>query len=55
LQAGTGAGACVISTVVSGEGRLEMLWHLYEQSISTDYHHYGNLGGCADEKRAEAS
>jgi hypothetical protein len=38
LQAGTGAGACAISTSVSGEGRLEMLWYLYKQSISTDYH-----------------
>jgi hypothetical protein len=49
LQAGTGAGACALSTSVSGEGRLEMVWYLYKQSISTDYHRYGNLGGRADE------
>ncbi len=53
LKAGNTAGGCVISTPVSGEGRLEMLWYLREQSISTDYHRYGNLGVRADEKRAE--
>jgi RHH-type transcriptional regulator, proline utilization regulon repressor / proline dehydrogenase / delta 1-pyrroline-5-carboxylate dehydrogenase len=53
LQAGGEAGGCVIGTPVSGEGRLEMLWYLREQSISTDYHRYGNLGARADEKRAE--
>jgi RHH-type transcriptional regulator, proline utilization regulon repressor / proline dehydrogenase / delta 1-pyrroline-5-carboxylate dehydrogenase len=53
LQAGNEASGCVISTPVSGEGRLEMLWYLREQSISTDYHRYGNLGLRADEARAE--
>ena len=53
LQAGNAAGGIVISTPVSGEGRLEMLWYFHEQSISTDYHRYGNLGLRADEKRAE--
>jgi RHH-type proline utilization regulon transcriptional repressor/proline dehydrogenase/delta 1-pyrroline-5-carboxylate dehydrogenase len=52
LQAGNEAGGCVVSTPVSGEGRLEMLWYQHEQSISTDYHRYGNLGVRADEKRA---
>jgi RHH-type proline utilization regulon transcriptional repressor/proline dehydrogenase/delta 1-pyrroline-5-carboxylate dehydrogenase len=52
LQAGNEAGGCVVSAPVSGEGRLEMLWYLREQSISTDYHRYGNLGVRADEKRA---
>ena len=52
-QAGNEAGGCVISTPVSGEGRLEMLWYLREQSVSTDYHRYGNLGIRANEKRAE--
>jgi RHH-type transcriptional regulator, proline utilization regulon repressor / proline dehydrogenase / delta 1-pyrroline-5-carboxylate dehydrogenase len=42
-----------VSTPVSGEGRLEMLWYLREQSVSTDYHRYGNLGLRANEKRAE--
>jgi RHH-type proline utilization regulon transcriptional repressor/proline dehydrogenase/delta 1-pyrroline-5-carboxylate dehydrogenase len=53
LQAGNEAGGCVVGTPVSGEGRLEMLWYLREQSISTDYHRYGNLGLRADEKRAD--
>ena len=52
LQAGGEACGCVISTPVSGEGRLEMLWYLREQSISTDYHRYGNLGVRANEERA---
>jgi RHH-type proline utilization regulon transcriptional repressor/proline dehydrogenase/delta 1-pyrroline-5-carboxylate dehydrogenase len=52
LQAGNEAGACVISTPVSADGRLELLWYLREQSISTDYHRYGNLGARAEEARA---
>ncbi len=52
LQAGGEAGGCVVSLPVSSEGRLEMLWYLREQSVSTDYHRYGNLGVRADEKRA---
>jgi RHH-type proline utilization regulon transcriptional repressor/proline dehydrogenase/delta 1-pyrroline-5-carboxylate dehydrogenase len=52
-QAGNEAGGVIVSTPVSGQGRLEMLWYLREQSVSTDYHRYGNLGVRADEKRAE--
>jgi len=53
LQAGNQAGGMVVSVPVSGEGRLELLWYVQEQSISTDYHRYGNLGLRADEARAE--
>jgi RHH-type proline utilization regulon transcriptional repressor/proline dehydrogenase/delta 1-pyrroline-5-carboxylate dehydrogenase len=53
LQAGNQAGGCVLSTPVSMEGRLELLWYVHEQSVSTDYHRYGNLGLRADEPRAE--
>ena len=53
LQAGNAANGCVVSVPVSAEGRLELLWYLREQSISTDYHRYGNLGLRADEARAE--
>jgi RHH-type proline utilization regulon transcriptional repressor/proline dehydrogenase/delta 1-pyrroline-5-carboxylate dehydrogenase len=53
LQAGNAANGCVVSVPVSAEGRLELLWYLREQSISTDYHRYGNLGVRADEPRAE--
>jgi RHH-type proline utilization regulon transcriptional repressor/proline dehydrogenase/delta 1-pyrroline-5-carboxylate dehydrogenase len=53
LNAAAEAGGCVISTPVSREGRLELLWYVSEQSISTDYHRYGNLGRRALEKRAD--
>jgi RHH-type proline utilization regulon transcriptional repressor/proline dehydrogenase/delta 1-pyrroline-5-carboxylate dehydrogenase len=53
LAAGNVANGCVVSVPVSAEGRLELLWYLREQSISTDYHRYGNLGVRADEARAE--
>jgi RHH-type proline utilization regulon transcriptional repressor/proline dehydrogenase/delta 1-pyrroline-5-carboxylate dehydrogenase len=55
LRAGNAANGCVVSVPVSAEGRLEMLWYLREQSISTDYHRYGNLGMRADEPRAEVT
>jgi RHH-type proline utilization regulon transcriptional repressor/proline dehydrogenase/delta 1-pyrroline-5-carboxylate dehydrogenase len=52
LKAGGVAGRRVVSAPVSVEGRLEMLWYLREQSISIDYHRYGNLGARAAENRA---
>jgi len=52
LPAANEAGGCVISRPVSGEGRLELLWYLREQSLSIDYHRYGNLGARAGETRA---
>ena len=52
LQAGAEAGECVVSVPVSSEGRLELLWYVQEQSISIDYHRYGNLGQRAAEERA---
>jgi len=54
-RAGNEAGGIVISVPVSAEGRLELLWYVHEQSISTDYHRYGNLGLRAGEARAEVS
>jgi RHH-type proline utilization regulon transcriptional repressor/proline dehydrogenase/delta 1-pyrroline-5-carboxylate dehydrogenase len=38
---------------VLAEGRIELLWYLREQSISHDYHRYGNLGARSEEPRAE--
>jgi RHH-type proline utilization regulon transcriptional repressor/proline dehydrogenase/delta 1-pyrroline-5-carboxylate dehydrogenase len=38
---------------VVAEGRLECLWYLHEQSLSVDYHRYGNLGRRTGEPRAE--
>ena len=36
---------------VLAQGRVELLWYLQEQSLSHDYHRYGNLGARADELR----
>jgi len=36
---------------VSSEGMIELLWYVREQSISYDYHRYGNLGTRAAEPR----
>jgi RHH-type proline utilization regulon transcriptional repressor/proline dehydrogenase/delta 1-pyrroline-5-carboxylate dehydrogenase len=38
---------------VLAEGRIELLWYIREQSISFDYHRYGNLGARSDEERAQ--
>lgn len=38
---------------ILAEGRIELLWYLHEQSVSDDYHRYGNLGARAEEPRAE--
>jgi RHH-type proline utilization regulon transcriptional repressor/proline dehydrogenase/delta 1-pyrroline-5-carboxylate dehydrogenase len=45
-------GGIAVSTPVSAEGRLELLWYMREQSISIDYHRYGNLGMRGGEERA---
>jgi RHH-type proline utilization regulon transcriptional repressor/proline dehydrogenase/delta 1-pyrroline-5-carboxylate dehydrogenase len=52
LKAAHESGVAVVSRPVSVEGRLELLWYVQEQSISIDYHRYGNLGVRADEPRA---
>jgi RHH-type proline utilization regulon transcriptional repressor/proline dehydrogenase/delta 1-pyrroline-5-carboxylate dehydrogenase len=52
IEAAGAAGGCLVATPVSAEGRLEMLWYVHEQSISVDYHRYGNLGVRANETRA---
>ena len=45
--------ACIYiaDTPILAEGRLELLWYVEEQSLSHDYHRYGNLGARADEQR----
>jgi len=53
LRASAESGVCVAHAPVSGEGRLEMLWYVWEQSISIDYHRYGNLGARGAQPRAE--
>ena len=37
---------------VLAHGRIELLWYLREQSLSTSYHRYGNLGLRSSEERA---
>jgi len=46
------SGIYIARTPVLSEGRVELLWYLREQSVSMDYHRYGNLGGRASEGRA---
>ncbi len=46
------SGVYLADAPVLREGRLELLWSLREQSISHDYHRYGNLGARAAELRA---
>ena len=49
------ANACdsyVADEPVLTEGRIELLWYLEEQSISDNYHRYGNLGNRINEERA---
>jgi len=41
----------IADSPVLSEGRLELLWYVEEQSLSNDYHRYGNLGARADEQR----
>ncbi len=53
LRASATAFIGIVSMPVVAEGRLELLWYLQEQSVSVDYHRYGNLGARADEPRAE--
>ena len=43
----------IADRAVSTLGRIELLWYVVEQSISFDYHRYGNLGPRSTEKRAE--
>jgi RHH-type proline utilization regulon transcriptional repressor/proline dehydrogenase/delta 1-pyrroline-5-carboxylate dehydrogenase len=43
----------IADTPVLAEGRVELLWYLREQSVSHEYHRYGNLGARSEERRAE--
>jgi RHH-type proline utilization regulon transcriptional repressor/proline dehydrogenase/delta 1-pyrroline-5-carboxylate dehydrogenase len=45
------SGIYLADAPVLAEGRIELLWYVTEQSISIDYHRYGNLGARADEPR----
>ncbi|MEO2010808.1 MAG: proline dehydrogenase family protein [Pirellulaceae bacterium] len=45
------SGAFIADTPILSDGRLELIWYLMEQSISVDYHRYGNLGARSLEER----
>jgi RHH-type proline utilization regulon transcriptional repressor/proline dehydrogenase/delta 1-pyrroline-5-carboxylate dehydrogenase len=45
------SGAFVADTPILRDGRLELIWYFMEQSISVDYHRYGNLGVRSGEQR----
>ncbi len=51
LEAVGDSGIYIASAPVIVEGRVELLWYVSEQSISYDYHRYGNLGGRSGEER----
>ena len=53
LKASAGTGVYIVRTPVLAEGRIELIWYLREQSISDNYHRYGNLGEHGAEGRAE--
>ncbi len=44
LQAAAETGIFLATEPISLEGRRELLWYVQEQSLSADYHRYGNLG-----------
>jgi RHH-type proline utilization regulon transcriptional repressor/proline dehydrogenase/delta 1-pyrroline-5-carboxylate dehydrogenase len=52
-QAAAETGLFIADEPVLGHGRLELLWYVEEQSISDNYHRYGNLGERSNEIRAE--
>lgn len=52
LRAAAEAQIFVAEAPVLAEGRIELLWYVQEQSLSFDYHRYGNLGARAGEPRA---
>jgi RHH-type proline utilization regulon transcriptional repressor/proline dehydrogenase/delta 1-pyrroline-5-carboxylate dehydrogenase len=50
-RAAAASGRWIADGPVVSAGRVELLWYLREQTISTDYHRYGNLGRRAGESR----
>lgn len=50
-EAAAETGVFIADAPVLGEGRVELLWYVREQSISFDYHRYGNLGARGAESR----
>jgi len=53
-RAAAESGVYLAHAPVLAQGRVELLWYLREQSLSIDYHRYGNLGIRADKERTRA-
>lgn len=51
LRAVGDSGIYIAQSPVLASGRIELLWYLREQSISHDYHRYGNAGDRTGETR----
>jgi RHH-type proline utilization regulon transcriptional repressor/proline dehydrogenase/delta 1-pyrroline-5-carboxylate dehydrogenase len=51
--AAAASGQYLADEPVLAEGRVELLWYVREQTISHDYHRYGNLGARGAETRLE--
>lgn len=51
-RAAAEASVFIADAPVLAEGRVELLWYVQEQSVSFDYHRYGNLGTRMGEDRA---
>ncbi len=47
------SGLYIADRPVLKQGRIELLWYVSEQSLSVNYHRYGNLGARASEGRSE--
>jgi RHH-type proline utilization regulon transcriptional repressor/proline dehydrogenase/delta 1-pyrroline-5-carboxylate dehydrogenase len=45
----------IADTPPTAHGRVELLWYFQEQSLSSVYHRYGNLGARINEPRDEPS
>lgn len=52
-RAAAETGLFIAAAPVQATGRIELLWYLREQSLSINYHRYGNLGARAGEARTE--
>ncbi len=52
-RAAAEAGQYIAAAPVLAEGRIELLWYLREQTVTRQYHRYGNLLDRAEEERAE--
>ncbi len=55
FRAAAASGVYLARAPVLIQGRVELLWYVREQSISSDYHRYGNLSIREGEEGMEVS